>query len=65
LFALYRGHNNNFINFKNRLGELLSRIKTKKIIIIGDININISKNSSDEYKTDILTLWHKWDFIAA
>lgn len=30
IIALYRGHNNNFINFKNRLGELISRIKTKK-----------------------------------
>lgn len=30
IIALYRGHNNIFIKFKNCLGELISRIKTKK-----------------------------------
>jgi len=39
IIAIYRVHNNIFNNFKTQLSELVNKIKTKRVIIIGDINI--------------------------
>lgn len=49
IISLYRGHNNNLIHFKNQ-SELIN-----KIYKIGNMNIDISKNSKNEYKVNFMT----------
>lgn len=47
IFALYRGHNNNYTNFETKLIELINNRTNNKIIIIKDININIADDSKE------------------
>jgi len=61
---MYRGHNNIFSNFKTQLSQLVDTIKTKKVIIIGDISINIAQNSNDESKVEYLNLMAQLGFIS-
>jgi len=64
IIALYRGHNNNYTNFETKLIELINNITNNKIIIIGDININIADDSKDELKLDYLNLMAKLGFYS-
>lgn len=37
IIAIYRGHKNNFIEFKNQLTEILKKITSNKITLVSDI----------------------------
>jgi len=64
IIAIYRGHNNIFNDFKTQLSELVNKIKTRRVIIIGDININIAQNINDESKVEYLNLMAQLGFIS-
>lgn len=61
----YIEDNYNFINFKTQLKELINTIKTKKILIVRVININISKNSYDEIKVDYLNFMAQMGYFSS
>lgn len=40
IIAIWRGHNDGFIKFINQLIEIITKLSTSKITIVGDLHIN-------------------------
>lgn len=64
MIALYRAHRNNFIDLKTKLSEIVSKITADRVLILGDMNINISPESNDELKVDYLNLMAQMGFVS-